>query len=307
MSVIVVDNLSKDYGHNRGIFNVSFEIDKGQCFGFLGPNGAGKTTTIRHLMGFSKAESGKVEIMGQDCWEYSSELKNIVGYLPGEISFPAGLSGNQFLDMMANMRKLKDRIYLQKLVDRFVIDTSISIDKMSLGDKRKLAVVTAFMHDPQILILDEPTSGLDPIMQDAFIDFVRSEKGRGKTILLSSHIFKEVEATCDRIAIIKEGRIVDEFNADRLNTNADRLYSIVFYDSTDLENFLKDFIYIDQLDFVDRSKFMCKLKLKDKQIAELLLCLADKNIADFTEDRSSLEEYFMKFYESDNSFQGVTI
>ena len=172
MPVIEVSHLTKDYGHGRGVFDVSIKVEQGMCYGFLGPNGAGKTTTIRHLMGFSKPQSGSTSILGCDSWNCADELKNAVGYLPGEIAFPKGLTGTEFLDMQMKMRRVKEETYKNELLERFQLDPSMRVEKMSLGVRRKLAVVTAFLHDPDILILDEPTSGLDPIMQQNFIDFI---------------------------------------------------------------------------------------------------------------------------------------
>lgn len=222
MSLININHLTKDYGHQRGIFDISLQVEKGECFGFLGPNGAGKTTTIRHLMGFSKPQKGTVKILNQDCWLNHPLLQQRIGYLPGEIALP-DMMGDEFIQMMVKMKKIEDDTYLNQLIQRFELDPHISTKQMSLGVKRKLAVVVAFMHDPDILILDEPTSGLDPIMQKIFIDFILEEKKRGKTIFLSSHIFHEIDATCDRIAIIKNGKIVSQFIADNLK-NAKQVY-----------------------------------------------------------------------------------
>lgn len=176
MPVIDIEHLTKDYGHNRGVFDISLHVEKGECFGFLGPNGAGKTTTIRHLMGFSRPQSGTASILGEDSWKKAARLQKMIGYLPGEIALPAGITGAEFLHMMEKMRGIKNDDYCKMLLDKFELDPNIGTKKMSLGVKRKLAVVTAFMHDPDILILDEPTSGLDPIMQEIFIDYIISEK-----------------------------------------------------------------------------------------------------------------------------------
>ena len=208
MAVIEVKHVTKDYGYGRGIFDVSFEVKEGEAFGFLGPNGAGKSTTIRHLMGFSKADEGELSINGKDSWKSAANIKQDVGYLPGELAFPKGMTGDQFIEFMANERQITDMTRTEQLKELFKVETSKEIKEMSLGTKRKLAVVTAFMHNPKILILDEPTSGLDPVMQERFIQFILKEKSEGKTILLSSHIFTEVDATCDRIAIIKDGVVV---------------------------------------------------------------------------------------------------
>ncbi len=275
MSLITVSHLIKDYGHGRGVFDINISVNKGECYGFLGPNGAGKTTTIRHLMGFSKPQSGSTAIDGKDSWENAALLQNTVGYLPGEIALPSGITGAEFLDMMAKMRHVDDRRYLQTLLDRFELDPNVDTKKMSLGVKRKLAVVTAFMHDPDILILDEPTSGLDPIMQQTFIDYIMEEKKRGKTIFLSSHIFHEVDATCDRIAIIKDGKIVSEFDAEQLKEESDRIYRIT---CRDMESFMK----LKKLPFafssVNEKKLRARVRMKANEINRLISETAELNV-----------------------------
>ena len=174
MSVIDVEHLTKDYGSGRGVFDVSFRVDKGEVFGFLGPNGAGKSTTIRHLMGFSKPDSGSTKIFGRETFEKYFEILGRVGYIPGEIALPAGLTGWEFLRMMQALQKCRNEERLAYLLKIFELDPSGETKRMSLGVKRKLAVVAAFMSDPDVLILDEPTSGLDPVMQDVFVDFIKS-------------------------------------------------------------------------------------------------------------------------------------
>lgn len=176
MEMIQVEHLTKDYGFNRGVFDVSFSVKKGEVFGFLGPNGAGKTTTIRHIMGFSKPQEGFIMVQGKDCWHCAPTIQKELGYLPGELAFPANMTGIQFIDHMAKLRNLNDYTMTNYLLKKFELDPSGNLKRMSLGMKRKLAIVTAFMHDPEILILDEPTSGLDPIMQERFIEFILEEK-----------------------------------------------------------------------------------------------------------------------------------
>lgn len=176
MRVIDVNALTKDYGSGRGVFDVSFHVDQGEVFGFLGPNGAGKSTTIRHLMGFSKPDSGSTLIFGKDSFDRYSEILSRVGYIPGEIALPAGLTGWEFLHMMQSLQHNKNDALLKKLIALFELDPSGDTKRMSLGVKRKLAVVTAFMNDPEVLILDEPTSGLDPVMQETFIDYVKRRR-----------------------------------------------------------------------------------------------------------------------------------
>lgn len=302
MSVIEVEHLTKDYGHGRGVFDVSLQVEKGECFGFLGPNGAGKTTTIRHLMGFSKPQEGKTTISGKDSWKHSSELQNIVGYLPGEIALPAGITGTEFLQMMGKMRGVRNREYCEMLLEKFELDPNISTKEMSLGVKRKLAVVTAFMRDPEILILDEPTSGLDPIMQQTFIEYILSEKKRGKTIFLSSHIFHEVDAACDRIAIIKDGQIVSQFIADNLKNQSRRTYRVTFADKTSYKKFIEL-----PYQFVSKNpqKNRARVHVNDKEINQFISDIASFNVEDFHEFPFTLEDYFMQFYKEDKVFEGV--
>jgi len=302
MPVIEVSHLTKDYGHGRGVFNVSIKVEQGMCYGFLGPNGAGKTTTIRHLMGFSKPQSGSTSILGCDSWNCADELKNAVGYLPGEIAFPKGLTGTEFLDMQMKLRRVKDEAYKNELLERFQLDPSMRVEKMSLGVRRKLAVVTAFLHDPDILILDEPTSGLDPIMQQNFIDFILSEKKRGKTILLSSHIFHEVDACCDRISIIKDGRIVADFVADELKNRSTKIYRISFSDKDSYDAFVcKDYLFHSR----NEKKLRARVMIEAAQINRLLTDIMPLSVTEFQEIPFTLEDYFMEFYKNDCQFGEV--
>ena len=241
MCIIQVDHLTKDYGYGRGVFDVSFKIEKGEVFGFLGPNGAGKSTTIRHLMGFSKPQSGETKIFDKKTFDKYFEILDKVGYIPGEIALPQGLTGWEFIRMMQNLQKVHNNQQLDKMLKLFELEDNVlkgETKRMSLGVKRKLAIVVAFMSDPEVLILDEPTSGLDPVMQEVFINLIKEEKERGKTILLSSHIFTEVDATCDRIAIIKDGKIVSEFVANDLRHAKTKFYTITFKEEKDFKQFL---------------------------------------------------------------------
>ena len=257
MSVINVERLTKDYGFGRGVFDVSIHVEKGEVFGFLGPNGAGKSTTIRHLMGFSKADDGKVEIFGKPTFgKYYEILKN-VGYIPGEVALPAGLTGKEFLKMMQDLTGIYNNERLGMLLELFELDEASllgDVKRMSLGVKRKLAVVSAFMSDPEVLILDEPTSGLDPVMQERFIEFIHKEKERGKTILLSSHIFSEIDNTCDRIAIIKDGKIVSEFVANDLKHASKKYYTVDFKAEADKKKFLESSVGIADDDKRQRKR-----------------------------------------------------
>lgn len=207
MRVIEIDNLTRDYGRGKGVFHLSFRVNRGEVFGFLGPNGAGKTTTIRHLMGFLMPEEGSCTIDGLDCWDNRQKLQSRIGYIPGEISFFEDMTGKAYLRFLNDYRGQGYAPRQWELMERFELNPRGKIKKMSKGMKQKLGIVAAFMHDPDILILDEPTSGLDPLMQSRFIELISEEKKQGKTILLSSHMFEEVEKTCDRVGIIRNGKL----------------------------------------------------------------------------------------------------
>lgn len=310
MNIIEVKDLTKDYGSGRGVFDVSFAINQGEVFGFLGPNGAGKSTTIRHLMGFSKPQKGETYILGMPTFKNYYKFLSKVGYIPGEIALPQGLTGWQFIRMMQNMQKIHNEEQLSKMLNLFELDDVVlkgETKRMSLGVKRKLAIVVAFMSDPDILILDEPTSGLDPVMQEVFIQLIKKEKERGKTILLSSHIFSEVDATCDRIAIIKDGKIVSEFIANDLKHASTKFYKIDFLSKEDYQDFNKSCKSGKIIKVLDKneSELWTYIAVDDKHINLLIELLSHLNIKEFSNIKETLEDYFMKFYKEDKDFGGA--
>ena len=309
MSVIEVKDLTKNYGSGRGVFNVSLSVNKGEVFGFLGPNGAGKSTTIRHLMGFSKPDSGETYIFGKPTFEKYYEVLSKVGYIPGEIALPQGLTGWEFIRMMQSMQKIENKARLNELLEIFELaDAELrgETKRMSLGVKRKLAVVTAFMSDPEVLILDEPTSGLDPVMQENFIRFIHEEKERGKTILLSSHIFSEIDSTCDRIAIIKDGKIVSEFIADDLKHAALKYYSIGFKDEQSEIKFIESGKKLKTFS-VEKTEEgnVVDVSFEDRDLNAVIALASDLGATGFSNRRESLEDYFMKFYKEEKDFGGA--
>ena len=308
MNVIEVNNLTKDYGSGRGVFDVSIAVNKGEVFGFLGPNGAGKSTTIRHLMGFSKPDSGETLIFGKPTFKKYYEILDKVGYIPGEIALPAGLTGYEFIRMMQDMQGVKNDAQLKRMLDMFELSDEVlygDTKRMSLGVKRKLAVVTAFMHDPEVLILDEPTSGLDPVMQDVFVKYIHEEKARGKTILLSSHIFSEIDSTCDRIAIIKDGRIVSDFIADDLKHASKKYYDVRFKSEADEKTFENKISSLSSADMIKADGERAYLSVDDKDLNAFISLLSDLDPVAFSNRRESLEDYFMKFYKEDKNFGGA--
>ena len=303
--IIEIKNAVKDYGQQRGIFGVSFDVYKGECFGFLGPNGAGKSTTIRLLMGFSKPDSGELLINGQEVMKNRDKIMENVSYLPGEIALPNLLTGKDFLNIQKNLKNVINDKFLNYLIDLFELDTSLICKEMSLGMKRKLAIVSCFMSDPDIIIMDEPSSGLDPEMQEVFVKLIKEEKKRGKTILMSSHIFSEIDASADRIGVIKDGKIVSIFKASDLKHNQLKTYYVNFYDQNEYQDFknLKDDA-IKIINFDDKNKQVV-LHIYDKDINKLTKILENYKISDFIESKETLEEYFMKFYKDDKKYQGL--
>ncbi|WP_231888347.1 ABC transporter ATP-binding protein [Paenibacillus glucanolyticus] len=305
MPVIEIEHLTKDYGHHRGIFDVSFNVEKGDVYGFLGPNGAGKTTTIRHIMGFSRPQQGHTLVNGRRSWDHAADIQKELGYLPGEIALPESLTGTQFIKMMAELRGITDMTYTQSLVKKFALDPSGSLKRMSLGMKRKLAIVTAFMHDPAVLVLDEPTSGLDPMMQALFIEFIKEQKAKGKTILISSHIFSEIDATCDKISIIKDGRLISSFVADDLRHQESKTYEIEFKSEVAFQRFELEVKAEPELEVLSLtpSKRQTILRIRDTDINRFISFIADYDMKFFSEIKFTLEDYFMKFYDRNTSLK----
>lgn len=290
MNVIEINNLTKDFGNNKGIFDLSFSLKQGEVVGFLGSNGAGKTTTIRHLMGFIKADNGLAKILNMDCFKNAYSVQEKIGYLPGEIAFMDNMTGAEFIHFMADMKNITDLQYARALIAYFDIDTKIKIKKMSKGMKQKIGLIIAFMQDTPILILDEPTTGLDPLMQTKFVDLIKKEKAKGKTILMSSHIFEEIENTCERIVMIKDGRLVADENINAMRNKMNKHYEISFSN-------MEDAIHFQELYSVNSyRKNNVVYLLSNQNINHLIRELSKFNIEDINARYQTLEEVFMKYY-----------
>lgn len=298
MSIIKINGLTKDYGDHKGIFDLTFSIEEGEVFGYLGPNGAGKTTTIRHLMGFLTPDRGSSQILGMDTRTRSADIMKHLGYLPGEIAFFDQMSGMEFLNFMGEMRGLTDTGLRDKLVDLFQLDTKGRIRKMSKGMKQKLGLICAFMHDPKVLILDEPTGGLDPLMQKIFADLILEEKSKGKTILMSSHSFEEIERTCDRVGIIRRGELVAIENIHDLKQKRRKIFVITFDNAILAAEFAKS----SGFDIIDMSENTVRLSILGN-VTEFIKALDKYTVIDLDTESSSLEDIFMHYYgdaDSDN-------
>ena len=298
MALIDIQQLTKDYGDGRGIFDLNLSIEKGEVFGFVGTNGAGKTTTIRHLMGFLKPQSGSATINGLDCWKDSAEIKKWIGYIPGEIAFPDAPTGTDFLKRQAELLGLKDMSYAESIIKKLQLDPTAKLKRMSKGMKQKTAIVAAFMADPEILILDEPTTGLDPLMRKEFISILDEEKKKGKTILMSSHMFDEVEHICDRVAMIKDGKIIAVKATNEVKHHEEKVYKIEFRSQEDYVKFLSE-----SFDFVEtrESQNQVIVKIHDSQINMLFRTLNKYDIKFMTEMKFTLERYFQSLDERGKS------
>mgnify|MGYP000403962354 FL=1 len=238
-NIITVNSMTKDYGNGRGIFDFNFSVRRGEIFGLVGTNGSGKTTTLRHLMGFLKPDSGSCEIAGMNCWKCPKEIMKKVGYVPGEIDFPDVGNGTSFLKIQAQFLGVKDMSYTNRLVNMFKLDTDAPLKRMSKGMKQKTALIAAFMAKPDILLLDEPSTGLDPLMRDTLIELILEQRDRGTTVFMSSHIFKELEDTCDRVAFIHNGKMIDMVSRDMYDLSLPKQYRIGFEERSDYQSFIQ--------------------------------------------------------------------
>lgn len=290
MPAIELDDLTRDYGHGKGIFHLTLAVPQGEAFGFLGPNGAGKTTAIRHLMGFIRPLSGQCRIGGKACMAQAAEIQQTVGYIPGEIAFPDEMTGIGFLRFLAAYRGLRDMTRAEALMRRFELDPSGRMKKMSKGMKQKVAIVCAFMHDPQVLILDEPTSGLDPLMQNRFIDLLLEEKARGKTILLSSHMFEEVERTCDRVGILRRGRLAAVEETAVLRGARRRRYTVAFADRQAAAAFAQE-----PLTVLAQEGERVTVEIQGG-LQAFIAALGRHPVTDIVQADQSLEELFLQIY-----------
>lgn len=296
--VIKATNLTKDYGLNRGVFDINFEVKKGEMIGFVGSNGAGKTTTIRQIMGFLKPTKGSVTINGLECYEHSAEIAKLIGYVPGEIAFPDLKTGTAFFKMQAELLGLKDFTKTNELIKKLALDPKASLKRMSKGMKQKTALIAALMNDPEIIILDEPTTGLDPLMRDEFLSIIKEEHKKGKTILMSTHLYEEVEATCDKVALIDNGHIIDLVDIAKVsNPDVQTWYVDMKWDQD-----IPDIMAKSSFNVVKTSKHRrLQFKVRREDISNFLSLLANYEINAMIEKHDTLQNYFnRKFKEGEH-------
>lgn len=287
---IICGDLTKYYGASRGIEGLNLDVDSGEIFGFLGPNGAGKTTTIRMLMGFIRPTGGHASILGMDTWRQSVEIKLRVGSIPGDVNLYENLRVHELLDYIDRFRPEPDPLR-PELLERLRLDAGRKVKSLSRGNRQKVAVVLALMHDPDILILDEPTLGLDPLMQQEFYTILSEFKNRGKTVFLSSHILSEVERVCDRVGIVRDGLLVDVRAIEELSQKKIRHMEVIFAEPVDSKEFerLPQVISVDRFDSRMRITIRGEVDLLVKQVAR-------HRVEDITFTQPSLEDFFLSFY-----------
>ena len=296
-AIIQTNQLTKSYGRSRGIIDVTFDIQEGEVFGFLGPNGAGKTTTMRTLMGLLHANSGSASIGGLDCWTQSTEVKKLVGYLPGDFTFDPGLRAAQILEYLAHLRGGVDQAYLKQLIQRLDLDPTRKFRQYSSGNKRKIGLIQAFMHKPRVLILDEPTSGLDPLNQQEFYKMVAEVRADGRTVFLSSHILPEVEHTCDRVAIIREGRLVKIDHVSALKDIHQHDVEISFAGPASVAWFE----HVPGVIKAEAGANERTLQLyMQGPLTEIIRIAGEKGATNIVTHEPTLEEVFLRFYQGDD-------
>ena len=291
MSVIELNGLTKDYGEGRGVFDLELSVGKGEMMGYVGTNGSGKTTTIRNILGFLKPTRGSVSVNGLSSWEHASEIAKSIGYVPGEIAFPDLPTGIDFLKTQAEFLNLKNMDYANELIERLQLDPRANLKRMSKGMKQKTALVAALMNDAPIIILDEPTTGLDPLMRATFLDIIKEEHKKGKTILMSSHSFEELEITCDRVALINDGRIIDVCNMKDITDRPVKEFKTEFNTHEDFERFKKEKFEIIR---VQEQYNQVSLRIGAAETAKLLKVLKDYDVKFISELPYTLEQHFKK-------------
>jgi ABC-2 type transport system ATP-binding protein len=290
-SVIRIEKLTKSYGSHRGIIEVDLAIEEGEAFGFLGPNGAGKTTTIRTVLDLLRPTSGRAFVFDIETTVDPVAIHRRVGYLPGEFALYDKLTGGQTIEYFANLRGGVDTAYQRQLIERLDIDPSRRFKEYSKGNKQKIGLVVALQHKPDLLMLDEPTSGLDPLVQQTFYEIIRESKAEGRTIFLSSHILSEVERTCDRVAIIRDGRLVKVDRVDALRDLAHHQVELRFAGDVPVAAFSS----LDGVSDVITEDHLLRLRVSG-QITPVVREAAKYDLLDFVSREPSLEETFLAEY-----------
>lgn len=290
MNVIEIKNLTKNYGKARGIIDVSFDVEEGEIFGFIGPNGAGKSTTIRTLLALIKPTSGSAAIFGRDCIKEAPEIAKEIGYLPSEVFYYDDMKVMDLLKYSASFYKKDCTKRIKELAEVMDLDLNKKIDDLSFGNKKKVGIVQGLLHEPKLIILDEPTSGLDPLMQQKFFDLLKEENKKGATILFSSHILSEVQKLCNRVAIIKEGKIIKLEKISTLKENNYKRFKV-----ETLEKVSKDYFKFNGVSNVEFDGNLVSFLFKGN-INLIIKKLSEMEVENVWIEEPNLEEIFMHYY-----------
>ena len=293
MAAIRTAGLTKDYGAGRGLFDLDLQVSPQEVFGYLGPNGAGKTTSIRLLMGLIRPTAGTAYVFGLDCLREAVEVKRRVGYLPGDVPQFGSLRGSEIVAYLGGMRGHVDRRVVRSIAERFDLDLGRRFREYSTGNKQKLAIVLAFMHRPDLLILDEPTSGLDPLNQQEFYALLRETRDAGASIFLSSHVLSEVEHVCDRVGILRAGKLVKVAELEELRRIRVHRVEIEFAPGENIpESKLRAAPGVEDLT-VGEVRVSCTVR---GTVEGLLDAIKDSRVVDLVSTEPSLEEFFLSFF-----------
>ena len=271
-SVISIRNLTKSYGKNRGVIDVSFDVNEGEIFGFLGPNGAGKSTTIRSMLGFLKFKEGEINILGMNSVKDHEKILKDVGYMPSEALFYPSLTVAETIKYAADVRKMDCSEEAKKLCERLKVDTLKKIKELSLGNRKKVSIICAMQHRPKLFIFDEPTSGLDPLMQNTFFELIKEYVAQGTTCMLSTHVLTEVSRYCDRAAIMREGHLIKVDSVDNLMETSVKNVKVT------ADGKHEEYLY-------------------KGDINELISSLSGKRLENLSIEDPSLEDMFMHYYD----------
>lgn len=294
MNAIEINHLTKTYGKARGISDISFHVEEGEIFGFIGPNGAGKSTTIRTLLSLIYPTSGSAKIFGKDCIQFAPEIKKEIGYLPSEVFYYDNMKVADLLKYSASFYKKDCSKRIKELAEIMDLDLTKKIEDLSLGNKKKVGIVQGLLHEPKLIILDEPTSGLDPLMQHKFFELIKEENKKGATILFSSHILSEVQKLCDRVAIIKEGKLI---TVEKISTLKENNYKKIKIDMKAMVD--KSFFELSGVNDLKVDKTSISFLYRGN-INAVMKKIAEVDISNIWIEEPDLEEIFMHYYEKED-------
>lgn len=291
--MIQVKNIQKYYGKYLGVEDISFKIDKGEIYGLIGPNGAGKTTTIRAMMGMISIDKGEIKIGNKEIPHDLKQIKNNIGYLPGEVNFYENMKVKDFFDFNDKFYKNIDKKYENELIELLELETNKKFKELSMGNKKKVGIIQAIIHKPEYIIFDEPTNGLDPLLQQKLYGILEREKERGATILFSSHILSEVEKICDRVGIMKKGKIIKENNIEEISKMSKK--AITIYK-------LRDYDKFSNFEVKEQTDSFITYFVNNNNLNDFFEKLSKCSYEDIEIKRPSLEEIFIDYYRSDEKW-----